>query len=154
MIEFKIPEQEYSLKNRVFRELTLLLIMIAVILFFTGINVIYLTSLLLIYILLLSTHRSRIVTRIQFDDNQQKLTIHFFQLIFFRRKCTINYHNLAYKYRMKRLSFGTAAPAVEFFEKNKLQAEIHQSGNWKWEQNTFNNICKKLETLQQSKAEK
>ncbi len=151
MIEFKIHKQEYSLKNRIFRELKLLLIMVIIILFFTGINVIYLTSLLLIYILLLSMQRNRIITHILFDDKQQKLTICFFHMIFFKRVHSINYHHLGYKYRMKRFGLGTTTPTIEFFEKNKLQGEIHHSGNWKWQMETIENICKKLETIKTKK---
>lgn len=151
MEEFELHPSEYPLQKRILRELSLLAILLGVLLFFVGIHVVYLTTVVLMYVLLLLLKRNRIVTKITFSDTTEKVTISYFYLIFFRGKETINYNKLSFKLGLKRFGFGSAVETMELFKGKILAGEIQKEGKWKWTEEMITQLKQKLNSINHSK---
>ncbi|WP_372752141.1 hypothetical protein [Labilibaculum sp.] len=147
MEKFELNPSEYPLQKRIQKEVSLLAILLGILLFFVGIHVVYLTSTLLMYVLLLLLKRNRIVTKITFSDTSEKVTIFYFYLIFFRGKETINYNKLSFKLGLKRFGFGSAIETMELFKGKILAGELRKKGKWKWSEECISQLEQKLNSI-------
>jgi hypothetical protein len=147
MEKFELHPSEYPWQKRIRKELSLLALLLGVLLFFVGIHIVYLTSIILMYVLLLLLKRNRIVTQIAFDDEVKKVSISYFYLIFFRGKETINYNKLSFKVGLKRFGFGSAIETMELFKGKILAGEIRKEGKWKWSEEITEQLKQKLSSI-------
>ncbi|PKQ60433.1 hypothetical protein BZG02_19415 [Labilibaculum filiforme] len=151
MEKFELNPTEYPLGKRIKKELSLLALLIIILLFFVGINVVYLTTVLFMYTLLLLLKRNRIIYKIEFNDSTKELKLFYYYLIFFRGSENINYHKTVYKMSLKRYGFGSAIETLELFKGKILVGEIRKEGKWKWTEDNINNLDKKLTIITNSK---
>lgn len=147
MEKFELSPNNYKLWDRVRKELSLLILLIAILLFFVGLNVIYFTAVIVMYTLLLTLKRNRILTCIQFNDENQTLDLEYFYLITIKSKESVPYHKLSCKLSMKRFGFGAATQTLELFKGKILCCEIQKEGKWKWSEEQIDNIHKRISDL-------
>ena len=152
MEKFELNPSDYLLWKRLRRELSLLVLLIAILLFFVGLNVVYFTATFFMYALLLLLKRNRIITQIQLDDKKEELTICYYYLIFLKGKESIPYQKLGFKMSMKRFGFGAATHTLELFKGKVLSGEIRKEGKWKWSEDTINQIFKQLTVISKQKS--
>lgn len=144
MEKFELNPSEYPLGKRIKKELSLLALLLVILLFFVGINVVYLTTVLCMYILLLLLKRNRIIYKIEFDDNTAEMSMSYYYLIFFRGKEITKYDKLIFKLGLKRFGFGSAVETLEVFKGKILTGEIRKEGKWKWTKENIKQLNKKL----------
>ncbi|MDM8160611.1 hypothetical protein QUH73_12365 [Labilibaculum sp. K2S] len=144
MEKFELNPLEYPLGKRIKKELSLLALLLVIILFFVGINVVYLTTVLCMYVLLLFLKSNRIIYKIEFDDHTAEISLYYYYLIFFRGKEKIQYDKIVFKMGLKRFGFGSAVETLEFFKGKFLAGEIRKEGKWKWTEESINHLNKKL----------
>ncbi|RUT77894.1 hypothetical protein [Ancylomarina longa] len=147
MEKFELPLSEYTIGKRLWQELSFLLLLLAIFLFFVGLNVVYFTATIIMYVLLLSLKRNRIIVQVDFNSEEREVYLHYFYLIFFKRREIIPYQNLNYKMSLKRFGFGAATPTLELFKEKILVGEIRKEGKWKWQEETIEQINQKLKTI-------
>lgn len=150
MEKFELNLSEYRIGKRLQKELSLLLFLVVIIFFFVGINVVYLTAVLIMYVLLLLLKRNRILYQIEFDDEASKIRISYFYLILFRGVETVSYEKIRFKSGFKRYGFGSAVETLELFKGKILLGEIRKEGKWKWAGETVTQIKKRLLNTVQS----
>lgn len=144
MEKFELNPSEYPLGKRIQKELSLLALLITILLFFVGINIVYLTAVLFMYVLLLLLKRNRIIYQIEFDDKVAEMNISYYYLIFFRGNEKIKYDKVIFKMGLKRFGFGSAIETLELFKGKILAGEIRKEGKWKWTEECINMLNKKL----------
>ncbi|MCZ4696074.1 hypothetical protein DWB61_15775 [Ancylomarina euxinus] len=132
MTNYTPHNADFSLGKRIKSELSLLLILQVIILIFMGINLVYELTLIVIFILLLSIKRNRILYQIEFDDEKREFSIYYYSLVIFRRKETINYDRLNSKLGLKRYGLGSAITTLEFFNKKQIIGEVRVGDKWQW----------------------
>jgi len=147
MENFELPQSEYPIGKRIWKELSFLLFLLAIFFFFVGLNVVYFTATIIMYVLLLSLKRNRIITQVIFESEKQEIHLHYFYLIFFKRHEIIPYHKLIYKMSLKRFGFGAATPTMELFKGKILTGEIRKEGKWKWDEEIVEKINQKLKSI-------
>ncbi|MBN2597602.1 hypothetical protein [Labilibaculum sp.] len=151
MEKFELDPIEYPLGKRIKKELSLLALLLVIILFFVGINVVYLTTVLCMYVLLLLLKRNRIIYKIEFDDNESEMSLSYYYLIFLRGKQKIRYDKIVFKMGLKRFGFGSAVETIELFKGKFLAGEIRKEGKWKWTEESINQLKKKLISINELK---
>lgn len=140
MTNYTPHKADFSLWKRVKSELSLLLILQVLIFIFMGINLVYELTLFVIFILLLSIKRNRILYQIEFDDEKQEFSILYYSLVAFKGKETIKYERLNSKLGLKRYGLGSAIMTLEFFNKKQLIGEIRVGDKWQWTNEQLNLI--------------
>jgi len=131
---------DFSLWKRIKSELSLLLIIQIILFFFVGIHLVYELTIVLIFILLLSIKRNRIIYQVEFDEDKQKFTILYFTLVIFKAQETIDFEKLNSKLGMKRYGLGSAITTLEFFNKKQLLGEIRVGDKWQWSEEQLKTI--------------
>ncbi len=144
MEKFELKPAEYPLGKRIKKELSLLGLLLVILLFFEGINVVHLTTVLCMYVLLLLLKSNRIVYKIEFDDHTAEMSLFYYYLIFFQGKEKIKYDKIVHKMGLKRFGFGSAVETLELFKGKRLAGEIRTEGKWKWTEECINQLNKKL----------
>jgi hypothetical protein len=147
MEKFELNPTEYPLGKRIKKELSLLALLIVILLFFVGVNVVYLSTVLIMYVLLLLLKRNRIIYKIEFDDNTAEMSMSYYYLIFFRGKEKTKYEKVIFKLGLKRFGFGSAVETLELFRGKILTGEIRKEGKWKWTEESISQLNKKLTTI-------
>ena len=132
MTNYTPHNADFSLWKRVKSELSLLLILQVIILIFMGINLVYELTLIVIFILLLSIKRNRILYQVEFDDEKLEFSIFYYSLVAIKGKETIKYDRLNSKLGLKRYGLGSAINTLEFFNKKQLIGEIRVGDKWQW----------------------
>lgn len=151
MEKFGQALSEYKLGKRITSELSLLALLIAILFFFVGLNVVYMTATLLMYTLMLLLKRNRIVYQVEFSDTDSEMQILYYYIIFFKGKEKIPYSKLDYKLGLKRFGFGSAIETLEIMNGKFLTAEIRKEGKWKWDEKQMSLLVEKLQKLKDSK---
>jgi len=123
---------DFSLWKRIKSELSLLLIIQIILFIFVGVHLVYEVTIVLIFILLLSLKRNRIIYQVEFDEDNQKFTIFYFTLVVFKAQESIDFGKLNAKLGMKRYGLGSAITTLEFFNKKQLIGEIRVGDKWQW----------------------
>ncbi len=136
---------DFSLWKRVKSELSLLLILQILIFIFMGINLVYEITLFIIFILLLSIKRNRIVHQIELNLENKSFTISYFYLVGFKGKETISSEKLNSKLGLKRYGLGSAITTLEFFNKKQLIGEIRVGDKWQWTNEQLNLIHEQIQ---------
>ncbi|NOU60294.1 hypothetical protein [Marinifilum caeruleilacunae] len=144
---FELPKESYTLWDRVRKELALLLLLIAILLFFVGLQVVYFTAVIVMYSLLLMLKRNRIVTSLSFNDQEQEIRIAYYYFIFLKGSEKIPYAKLNSKLSMKRFGFGAATQTIEIFKGRILSAEIRKDGKWSWPEAEMDQISERLSNI-------
>ncbi|WP_372642018.1 hypothetical protein [Ancylomarina sp.] len=132
MTNYTPHNADFSLWKRIKSELSLFLILQILILISMPPNLVYELTLIVIFILLLSIKRNRILYQIEFDDEKREFSIFYYTLIALRRKETIKYDGLNSKLGLKRYGFGSAITTLEFFNKKQIIGEIRVGDKWQW----------------------
>ncbi|MGZ2368481.1 hypothetical protein ACXR6G_01685 [Ancylomarina sp. YFZ004] len=143
MTNYTPHNADFSLWKRIKSELSLFLILQILIIIFMPPNLVYELTLIVIFILLLSIKRNRILFQIEFDDENQEFSIFYYTLVAFRRKETIKYDRLNSKLGLKRYGFGSAITTLEFFNKKQIIGEIRVGDKWQWTDEQLEMIHKK-----------
>ena len=149
MEKFILSQDKYKLWDRLRKELSLLVLLIAILLFFVGFKVVYFTAVIVMYSLLLLLKRNRIITAIVFDDQNQEFRIEYYYFIFIKSVEVIPYSKLNFKISMKRFGFGAATNTLELFKNRILSGEIRKDGKWNWPEDQMNSIVQKLSKLKE-----
>jgi len=144
MEKFELNPTEYPLAKRIKKELSLLVLLLVILLFFVGINVVYLSTVLIMYMLLLFLKRNRIIYKIEFDDKTAEMSLFYYYLIFFRGNEKMKYDKIVFKMGLKRFGFGSAIETLELFKGKILAGEIRKEGKWKWTEESIKQLNKKL----------
>jgi hypothetical protein len=144
---FELPVESYKLWNRIRRELSLLFLLIGILLFFVGFNVVYFTSVIFMYSLLLLLKRNRIIIAVRFNDEEKHISLEYYYFIFIKSTEVIPYSKVNFKLSMKRFGFGAATQTLEIFKGKILSAELRKEGKWNWSEENMNTIFKKLSNL-------
>jgi len=131
---------DFSLWKRIKSELSLLLIIQIILFFFVGIHLVYELTIVLIFVLLLSLKRNRIIYQVEFNDDKQKFTIFYFTLVAFKSQESIDFVKLNSKLGMKRYGLGSAITTLEFFNKKQLIGEIRVGDKWQWNEEQLKTI--------------
>lgn len=97
-----------------------------------GINLVYELTLIIIFILLLSIKRNRIVYQIDFNDEKNEFSILYYSLVALKGKETITSDKLRTKLGLKRYGLGSAIVTLEFFNNKQLMGEIRVGDKWGW----------------------
>ena len=132
MTNYTPHNADFSLWKRIKSELSLFLILQIFIIIFMPPNLVYELTLIVIFILLLSIKRNRILYQVEFDDEKQEFSIFYYTLVALRRKETIKYDRLNSKLGLKRYGFGSAITTLEFFNKKQIIGEIRVGDKWQW----------------------
>ncbi|MDE5421882.1 hypothetical protein L3073_06655 [Ancylomarina sp. DW003] len=132
MTTYIAPTSNFSLWERIKSELSLFLILQILIIIFMGINLVYELTLIIIFILLLSIKRNRIVYQIDFNDEKNEFSILYYSLVALKGKETITSDKLRTKLGLKRYGLGSAIVTLEFFNKKQLMGEIRVGDKWGW----------------------
>lgn len=148
MEKFELYPCDYPLGKRIRKELSLLGLLVLILLFFVGLNVVYFTAVFFMYILLLLLKRNRIIIKLIFDNENNELILSYFYLIFFKGKERIPYSKLIGKLSMKRFGFGAATETLEIFKGKILSGEIRKDGKWKWSEEQIKLISQKLSEIE------
>lgn len=144
MLQITPDSEHYSLWRRIRKELALLAYLQIILLIFYGINITLNTSLLLMYILMLSMKRNRIIYNLTFDDENQTITINYFHLILWKQERTIPYSSLNSRVSMKRFGLGSYIKTLELLRRKELIGEIRLAGKWRWNEESFERVTDKL----------
>lgn len=147
MEQFALAPEEYTVGKRFRRQLSLFLYLQIILLLFFGMNLKLEVALLLMYFLMMTLKRNRILYRLIFNDEKQTLELSYYCLIFWERKLTIHYSNLKGSVLEKRFGLGSSVTTLEFYQGKQLVGEIRKAGNWMWNQEQFQDILKKMETI-------
>ena len=132
MTNYTPHNADFSLWKRIKSELSLFLILQIFIIILMPPNLVYELTLIVIFILLLSIKRNRILYQVEFDDEKQEFSIFYYTLVALRRKETIKYDRLNSKLGLKRYGFGSAITTLEFFNKKQIIGEIRVGDKWQW----------------------
>ena len=151
METFELSKESYTLWDRIRKELSLLILLVAILLFVVGFKIVYFTAIIVMYSLLLLLKRNRIVTSMSFDDQKQELYVGYYYFIFAKGKEIIPYSKLNFKVSMKRFGFGAATQTLEIFKGKILSAELRKDGKWSWPEEKTNTICNKLSAIKNVK---
>ncbi|RXQ93890.1 hypothetical protein EO244_09940 [Ancylomarina salipaludis] len=144
MTSYTPHNTDFSIWKRIKSELSLFLIIQVIFLFFTGINLIYEITLVLIFILLLSLKRNRIIYQIDFDEEKNEFTISYFSLIAIKGTEIVPLTNLNTRLGPKRFGLGSSVTTLEFFNKKQLIGEIRSDDKWQWTDEQLDEIHKKV----------
>jgi len=144
MTSYTPHNTDFSIWKRIKSELSLFLIIQVIFLFFTGINLIYEITLVLIFILLLSLKRNRIIYQIDFDEEKNEFTISYFSLIAIKGSEIVPLTNLNTRLGPKRFGLGSSVTTLEFFNKKQLIDEIRSDDKWQWTDEQLDEIHKKV----------
>lgn len=144
MMQYTLPAGDYTLQKRIRKELALFLYLQIILLVFFGINITLEASLLLMYFLMMTLKRNRIIYLFSFNDEKQSLEIRYFHLIFRDLKKTIPYSQLKGRIAFKRFGLGNQVKTLECLQDKELVGEIRIDGNWSWSEETFNKITEKI----------
>lgn len=109
--------------------------------------VIFQLTFLLFILFLLFLKRSRIIYKLEFDDINQKLDIHYFHFIAYSKSVTIPYENIKYKYYTKSYGIGNLMKALVFLSSNKFVAEIPRKNRAGWSKDEISDIINMLNKL-------
>ncbi|WP_421920050.1 hypothetical protein [Marinifilum sp.] len=145
---FEMAKGSFSVWDRIRKELSLLVLLLAIIFFFVGLNKVYFASVILMYAFLLMLKRNRIITKLSFNDTKEELCIEYYYFIFIKSKEEIPYSKLSFKLGLKRFGFGSARQTLELFKGKILTAELQKDGKWKWSEEKTNAIFDKLTSIQ------
>lgn len=145
MDTYSLPSGEYTLLRRIRKELALFLYLQIILIIFFGIDVTLEASLILMYLLMMTLRRNRLLYFFSFDDEKQTLEIKYFHLIFFRKHKIIPYSKLKTRISLKRFGLGNQVKTLETLQEKQLIGEIRMEGKWRWSEETFDNIAKKME---------
>ena len=132
MTNYSPSNANFSLWKRVKSELSLLLILQVLIFVFMGINLVYELSLIVIFSLLLSIKRNRIIYQISFDNKNKEFSISYYYLVALKGEETIKFDRLNSKLGLKRYGLGSSITTLEFFNKKQLIGEIRVGDKWQW----------------------
>jgi hypothetical protein len=132
MTSYTPDEADYSLWKRIKSELSLLLILQILIIIFMGVNLVYELTLIVIFILLLSIKRNRIVYQVSFDKQNEEFSVSYYYLVGLKGKETIKFDKLNAKLGLKRYGLGSSITTLEFFSKKQLIGEIRVGDKWQW----------------------
>lgn len=152
MEKFELSPSDYPIGKRVRKELSLLGLLVLILFFFVGLNVVYFTSVFFMYILLLLLKRNRIIIKLKFDNKNKKLILSYYYLIFLKGKEHIPYSKLISKLSMKRFGFGAATETLEIFKGKILSGEIRKDGKWKWPKEQIRLISEKLSEIDKNNS--
>lgn len=132
MTHYKPIEADFSLWKRIKSELSILLILQVLIIIFVGLNLVYELTLVLVFILLLSIKRNRIIYQVSFNNENKEFSISYYYLVILKGKETIKFDKLNSKLGLKRHGLGSSITSLEFFNKRKLIGEIRVGDKWQW----------------------
>lgn len=152
MENFELSPSNYPLEKRIRKELSLLGLLVIILLFFVGLNLVYFTAVFFMYILLLLLKRNRIIIKLIFDNENKELILSYYYLIFFKGKERIPYSKLIGKLSMKRFGFGAATETLEIFKGKILSGEIRKDGKWKWPEKQIKQISQKLSEIDKNNS--
>lgn len=123
--------------------LNLIVVLVDDTVFMEHFMLIQLAVLVLVFLLLMSK-RQRIVYKLDFDDINEKLTIYFYQFVFFNYSSSISYSKLDFKYLIQNYGIINRMYALIFLNSKKRIAEIAKVNDAGW---TKNEILKIIEML-------
>lgn len=132
MISYKPHHSDFSLWKRIKSELSLFLILQILIIIFLPFNLVYELTLIVIFILLLSIRRNRIINQIKFDSQTNEFSISYYYLIAIEGKESIKIENVNSRLGLKRYGLGSSIMTLEFFNKKQLLGEIRVGDKWGW----------------------
>ena len=132
MTSYTPKKADFSLWKRIKSELSLLLILQFLIIISVGLSLVYELTLIVIFILLLSIKRNRIVYQVTFDNQNEEFSISYYYLVAIKGKETIKFDKLNSKLGLKRYGLGSSITTLEFFNKKQLIGEIRVGDKWQW----------------------
>jgi len=132
MTNYTPDEADYSLWKRIKSELSLFLILQFLIIIFMPLNLVYELTLIVIFILLLSIKRNRIVYQVSFNSQNEEFSVSYYYLVAIKGKETIKFDKLNAKLGLKRYGLGSSITTLEFFNKKQLIGEIRVGDKWQW----------------------
>jgi hypothetical protein len=91
--------------------------------------------------------RNRHIYKIKFDDNNQILTIFFYQFITFKFNYNIPYKFIKVSYKHKIYGRGKIPITLEFKENKKFIAEIKQKYNIGWTNEEIERIYNRIKRI-------
>ncbi|RZT96517.1 hypothetical protein EV201_1155 [Ancylomarina subtilis] len=144
MTSYTPLNSDFSLWKRIKSELSLFLIIQLLLIIFNGINLVYETTLILIFILLLSIKRNRIIYQIDWDADKSEFQFSYFSLIAIKGTEIVPLENLNTRLGPKRFGLGSSVTTLEFFNKKQLIGEIRSDDKWQWTAEQLDEIHKKV----------
>lgn len=132
MTNYTPENADFSLWKRIKSELSILLILQILIIIFMGISLVYELTLIVIFVLLLSLKRNRIVYQVSFNADKQEFSVLYYYLVALKGKETIKLDQLNSKLGLKRYGLGSSITTLEFFNKKQLIGEIRVGDKWQW----------------------
>jgi hypothetical protein len=132
MTSYTPHNADFSLWKRIKSELSLFLILQFLIIIFMPLNLVYELTLIVIFILLLSIKRNRIIYQVSFDNENEEFSVSYYYLVALKGKETIKIDKLNSKLGLKRYGLGSSITTLEFFSKKQLIGEVRVGDKWQW----------------------
>lgn len=149
MTSYTPKEADFSLWKRIKSELSILLILQILIIIFMGINLVYELTLIVIFILLLSIKRNRIIYQLNFNTEDEEFLVSYYYLVALKGEETIKFDKLNSKLGLKRYGLGSSITTLEFFNKKQLIGEIRVGDKWQWTDEQLKTIHKQVSSLKE-----
>lgn len=112
-------------------------------------NNLFLISALFFFILIIkiSSPRSRLIVKFEFDDDQKILHIVYNQFVFYYFTISVSYEHLSFKFRHKIFRRGDMPKTLEFFKSGQFIGEIRANNKIGWTKNKLEAIIEKLNLI-------
>lgn len=91
--------------------------------------------------------RSRLIMKLEFDDNQRMLNVFYNQYVFYDNTISILYKNTSFKYRYKIFRRGDMPKTLEIFKSGKYIGEIRENNKIGWSKEELEAILGKLDLV-------
>ncbi len=140
MTSYTPHNADFSLWKRIKSELSLFLILQFLIIIFMPLNLVYELTLIVIFILLLSIKRNRIIYQVTFDNENKEFSLSYYYLVALKGKETITIDKLNSKLGLKRYGLGSSITTLEFFNKKQLIGEVRVGDKWQWSDDQLQTI--------------
>jgi len=101
----------------------------------------------IILIIKISSSRSRLIVKLEFDDDQKVLYILYNQFVFYYFTIPVSYKHLSFKYRYKFFRRGDMPKTLEFFKSSQFIGEIRENNKIGWTMNKLEAIIEKLNLI-------
>lgn len=133
-----LDKSEYSIGKKIIKELYILFILQFLIFITTPISFTIELTLIVMYILLMSTKNKRIIYSIDFQNDN--VEIKYFIFIFIKKVINIEKGNFNFSYKQKRLGFGGTSQIISLFNEKNHIGDINEASTWAWGKEKFNKI--------------
>lgn len=137
-----LEEAEHSIVKRITKELYILVLLQIFLFFMMPITFSIELSLILMYVLLMSTKQRRIVYSISFYP--EKVVLKYYKYIFFRKEISIDKNEFTFIEKQKRLGLGATSGVLSILNNKKHVGDINMASTWAWGEDKYAEIQKIL----------